>query len=344
MDKDISQFQLFTGYLSGVMNSIFYGLGSAASQALEGAVPDCQLSVARFVSQFLVYIIMAKLTGTSMYLSKQHIPYMLYSSILSLVYTIGFFGATGHIPLVEAVSFEIIFTIISAMVQAKLLFHRGITPLNIISFCICTIGLMLATQPSWLFKQDIQFATVTNSSFDASEASLSSTKNPQSSLKEDESSNMVIVYTLLILSGIADGMYFDVNAILLHEVPPIIKATYVSGFGLLTSIVLAFYLEDFVIELTVKQFLLVLGHSTASAVAFFTTMYACQIIGGIRASLVFSLQIVVMLVLQYSLMKSIMPGHQNWVEVLGAGIILFGVVLQPANDVIQNNHQANSLP
>ena len=344
MDKDTSRFNLFTGYFSGIVNCVSYGLGSASSQALEGAIPDCQLSIARYVTQFVVYPLVAKLTGASMYIPRQHVPNMVYSSVLALLYIIGFFGAVGHMPLIEAVSIEIIFSIISAIVQARLLFHKGITHLNIMSIVVCTAGLTLAVQPSWLFKQNIQVAIITNSSFEYSNMSATSAENSISLLKEDKSANMVFVYTLLILSGIADGMYLDVNAVLLREVPPIVKVTYLSGFGLITSIVLAFYLEDFVITLTVKQFLLVLGHSVASAETFFTTIYTCQMIGGIRASLVFSLQIVVMFILQYTLMSSIMPGHHNWIEILGVGIILFGAAIQPAYDVIQNNHQADSLP
>ena len=220
-----------------------------------------------------------------------------------------------------------------------MLFHKEIASLSILSFVVCTVGLMLAVHPSWIFVKDIQAAR--NSSFEYSEVSA---ENFISLLKDDKSANMVFVYTLLIPSGIADGMYLDVNAVLLHEVPPIIKVSYLSEFGLITSIVLAFYLEDFVITLMLKQLLLVLGHSVASVVSFFTTMYTCQMIGGIRASLVFSLQMVVMLILQYTLMSSIMPGHHNWIEVLGAFIILFGVALQPAHDIVQNYHQADSLP
>ena len=357
MDRDTSRFKLLTGYFSGMLNCIFYGLGSASSQALEGAIPDCQLSIARYIGQFLVYLLVAKLTATSMCIPKQHVPNMVYSSVLALLYTIGFFGAIGHMPLIEAISVEMILAIISAIVQARVLFHKKIASLNIISFVVCTIGLMMAVQPSWLFKQNIQapindtipryntFAAIMrNSSFEYSNMPALSVENSISLLKADKSVNMVFVYTLLILSGIADGMYYDVNAILLHEVPPIIKVIYLSGFGLLTSIVLAFYLEDFVITLTVKQLLLVLGHSVAAVVSFYTAVYTCQMIGGIRATLVFSLQTVVMLILQYTLMRSIMPGHHNWIEVLGAGFILFGAALQPVHDIVQNYHQADLLP
>ena len=51
-----------------------------------------------------------------------------------------------------------------------------------------------------------------------------------------------------------------------------------------------------------------------------------------------------MLILQYTLMSSIMPGHHNWLEIFGAIVLLFAITLQPTLDVVRSYFKADILP
>ena len=347
----ISKFKYVTGYLGGVVNSVFYGLGSASAQGLLGQVPDCQLSVYRYIGHLLVFLPLAKATGTSLVVERQNVPYVLYSAFLAMVFSIGLFGSTGHLPLIEAVSLTCVATIFATAIHRRITFKKDLTFLHLVSFLLCSVGIMLVSQPPWLFgnrknEGNISFSVshIGNITHNGYLQYPFKEHGDITMIKIPEHTNQLMVYVLLVLAGIGDGMNFNVNAEYLIDVPSIVTAVYGSVFGLICSLLLSLYLENIVVHLTMKQALLVLGHVACSSPVFFTTVYTSNAIGGMLASLVFSLQILVMLILQYTLMSSIMPGHHNWLETFGAIVLLFAITLQPTLDVVRSYFKADILP
>ena len=67
-------------------------------------------------------------------------------------------------------------------------------------------------------------------------------------------------------------------------------------------------------------------------------------IGGMRVSLIYSLQIIVNLMIQYTFLKSYLPGHENWIEVMGAVIVVLGVAISPILDIIRSVMGSDELP
>ena len=153
-----------------------------------------------------------------------------------------------------------------------------------------------------------------------------------------------IGYVMCISGGIALGLTFDVNAILLHNLRPVVKLTYFASLYFTVSLIMAFYVEPIVIVMSVDQFLLLLAHSIGAAVTAFFTIYAVHMIGGVRASLAFNFHILLNLFVQGTVMKSILPGNGNWMEIIGALILVLGVTISPAIDIIQTVKQSYILP
>ena len=63
-----------------------------------------------------------------------------------------------------------------------------------------------------------------------------------------------------------------------------------------------------------------------------------------RANLVGTVEPLILLIPQYTLMKHIMPGHMNWLEVVGI-ITVVGVALSPMVDIfLQYRNKGSSIP
>ena len=55
--------------------------------------------------------------------------------------------------------------------------------------------------------------------------------------------------------------------------------------------------------------------------------------------MVHSFQLVVLLILQYTVLKDIQPGHGNWLELLGAALVFAGVVGAPVWHLIRQRNE-----
>ena len=105
-----------------------------------------------------------------------------------------------------------------------------------------------------------------------------------------------------------------------------------------------FYLEDPVLMLTLTQWMFVLGHAVLSAACSFLTIQAGHYVPGPSISVVFSFEVMTMLVAQYTIMHSLMPGNYNWIEVAGCIIITLGASIPSIVDILVHRAKANELP
>ena len=342
-----SRFEILMGYAAAIASMASSVLSAAAVQTLQGAVHDFELSAARGLLQGPLYIVIGTLLGVDLRIKREHIPPLIYLSLLYVIYNVGYYGSTVYLPLAEAIGIVSIFSMIAAVFQSKVLFKKDVTVFHILSLIVCVIGILMVVQPCFLFHKDI---------------SLPETVSPSNQVWRDIDSNQslyvrlsskeqctvgvkhTIGYILCVTGGVVFGMTYDVNAILLHDLRPFVKITYFTTLYFIASIVIAFYVEPIVISLSLYQFLLVLAHSAGAAMACFFNIYSAHMIGGVRASLVFSSQILMNLFVQYTFMKSIMPGNGNWAEIVGAFVLVLGVGISPVYDILQSVNQANVLP
>ena len=65
-------------------------------------------------------------------------------------------------------------------------------------------------------------------------------------------------------------------------------------------------------------------HSATCAAIWPLSIYQTKTIAGNTATLILSTQVVFMLIAQYTVLSSILPGHRNWMEVVGVVLVLLG--------------------
>ncbi len=95
---------------------------------------------------------------------------------------------------------------------------------------------------------------------------------------------------------------------------------------LLCSLVLTFVLEDPVWPKTLFDTVAISVHCVASVTTWFFLVYAMEHTSGTVVNIIYSTSVVFFLVPQYTILASVLPGHRNWMEVVGAFMVLLGSV------------------
>ena len=294
-----SKFDIVSGYLATIGLLICCAMSSAAVQALQGVVHDFELSAFRGLLQGPIYIVVGTLVGVDLKIKREHVPLLIYLGFLYVFYNIGYYGSTVYLPLADCIGLVSICIMIAAMVQSKLLFKKDIHVLYIISLVVCAFGIILVIQPHYLFPGSIGLEKkgfVSNLTENLSlnvntKVNMSTQKLPNSGVQQ------IIGYTLCIVGGTTAGMAYDVNSILLQDLRPFVKTTYFTLVYFIASVLIAIYAEPIVLVMSLEQYLLVFAHAVLSALSTFCNIYSAHMIGGVRASLIFSLQIIVNLMI-----------------------------------------------
>ena len=343
--KKHSQFKILLAYASAIGCMLSGVVGSAAVQALGGAIHDFELSAARGLLQGPLYIVVGSLAGVDFTIQRKHIPTLVYLGLIYVLYNIGSYGSTVYLPLAEVMGMVSIFSMIAAMIQSKVLFKKDIHIFHILSSIVCVFGILMIVQPKFQYQNDIDMhLNLSQSQFDRNLSSNTSDSMHINTSRMVDMKGKIFGYLLCTIGGVTFGISFDVNAILLSDLRPFVKITYFTIIYFIASIVISFYAEPFVLFMTFHQFLLLMAHAIGAAMACFFNVYAAHIIGGVRVSLVLSLRILIHLLVQYTFMKSVLPGHRNWIEVVGALVLVLGAAISPLVYIVQERRQSHIPP
>ena len=346
------RFDLISGYLAAAGQVLTTCFSAASVQALQGAVPDFQLSAARGFMQGISYLLLAKITRVSTSVTKKQFSYLLVLSSLYMFYNIGEYGATGYIPLIETIGIATIAALFSAALQAQFLLKVELKKIYIIVFPVLIVGIVMVTQPfqssgdmCCLFQnQSLNGLHYKNASSMSGVLTSIACNNTNNEPLPGDTQKKVKGYILATVGGLAGGLVPDLYAVLISDLQPVITAMYSASLCFVASTLMSFYFEPPVVLGSMWQYFLVLVHCIASVLNTYSALYSSHKIGGVRFVLACTPQVILYLVVQYTLMKEIMPGHRNWMEVLGAIILVIGATIAPAFDMIQLKREINILP
>ena len=107
------------------------------------------------------------------------------------------------------------------------------------------------------------------------------------------------------------------------------------------STVIMFALETPVLPGNVFDAVMVTMHSLLCAGVWPLCIIAPKYISGNTFTLIISTDVVFMLISQYTVLSSILPGHRNWIEGIGVVLVLIGcsmsTILEMVKDSVWNN-------
>ena len=96
-------------------------------------------------------------------------------------------------------------------------------------------------------------------------------------------------------------------------------------------------LEDPVLPQNWQHVLLVAGHSITFVCHWPLYAYAAKYLSGNTVNLIQSTSVVFMLIAQYTILSSVLPGHRNWIELVGVLLVLTGSVAKSLLEFSKEN-------
>ena len=102
----------------------------------------------------------------------------------------------------------------------------------------------------------------------------------------------------------------------------------------LLSLLLMFTVESPIMPQSRDCWLFLIGHSVTNSLAACLFFVSLSLITPMISSLVLSLEVALLAVLQYTMLSSLQPGYRNWEEILGLALVVMGNILGPMLGIV----------
>ena len=100
-------------------------------------------------------------------------------------------------------------------------------------------------------------------------------------------------------------------------------------FGTVISVIIMSFTEKAVFPMSLLCVTMLLIHCIGATQINVIEPYCLKYVSPLVTSIIQTTHLVVLLVLQYTLLRDVLPGNQNWVEILGGVISFLTAVLGP---------------
>ena len=110
---------------------------------------------------------------------------------------------------------------------------------------------------------------------------------------------------------------------------------WASSTGAVLSTVVMFAMENPVLPENVQDYFLVIFHGITYIVCYPVYLYASCVLDGNTLNIFWTTSTVYMVIAQYTVLKDIHPGHRNWIEMVGAGLVILGCIISPLIQLIK---------
>ena len=311
---------------------LFAVTSTACVQLMRRNVPDFELNTLRIGVAFVAFSFALIVTRTIPVIPRKAIPSTIAFGTFMFLSSICYFVAVTFVPISTAQCLHITCAIISGMFLFTIFWEDKITVKGVLCAILCTTGVILVIQLNFIFKKTVPVA---DGDTGIHEANITKTMDTTTETSyRDKIHSFMFTALGYILSGTA-GLIISCNLLLLkrHQYVNENKLKVLFWSFLMGTILSAIAMVTFerpVLRSSMLEIVLIILHVTPNIVMWPTTMYATQYISGNTFNIVFSTSVVFMLVLQYTLLSSILPGNRKWIEVVGVVLVLLGSAMASA--------------
>ena len=109
--------------------------------------------------------------------------------------------------------------------------------------------------------------------------------------------------------------------------------------GSLLSAVAMVIFEHLVFPENWLQVFLIAVHSIVFSVAFPLHCFTVKYLSGTMVAILYSTTVAFMLIPQYTVLSSILPGHRNWIEVVGVVFVVLGSALKSVFELCSDRQE-----
>ena len=321
-----------SGYAAAILFVISESVSTTCVQALRHSIPDFQLNVCRYIIQLAISFAISQIRGTPLKVDRDMHGGLCLLVITNVIYNVGFFGGTAMIPLSAANATFNVTIMIGVTLGSKLFLRIRVGVVQWISMCFCICGVCCISQPGPIFKRNMASLDA-EGPWNKSWNMESDSPLPSFDNHELHTFTSLLGYSLVVMAGFADALFSMTIGISLAHFDPVALTMWVSIFGIPVSLIVSFYFEQPVLSTEPIEHALLWIHCVFATVTIIASSYASQALGPLGSNLVGTIAPLILLIPQYTLMKHIMPGHMNWLEVAGVIITVVGVALSPMVDI-----------
>ena len=335
----VARRRVYLGYITACLALVGYCTSTVTAQALQWNVPDFQLSFIRYTVQMFLSIVALRLTKSKVDLSYDSVDKVIGVAVSSLLFNILFYHASAILPLVDSYASLMLLVILMLALLTKFYQQIDLGLFHHIAILSTAFGCFLIFQP-WKDFQDGFIPPFMNKAFNISE--LIESENATISL-EDHLFRGINIWEIFIQGYILVALAAASEAIFMMivgqaAIDPFVLTAAVSPVCVLSSLLMIFYFETPVLITDPKILALVLTHGAGVGMGTIFANYACTCIAPSRVSVVISFNIIILLVVQYTVMRNGLFGRMNILEAIGCVVITLSIILSSVPTLFQKQH------
>ena len=203
---------------------------------------------------------------------------------------------------------------------------------------MCLLGIILLVQPTFLMFPAVE---VRNTSWKSPCLPLSNATSMHQNQTEETVtalSDSMLGYTFAAASGVVMAIHFVLQKYYVADANPFAMTMWRSVAVTAISLILILIVEEPVLPSDLLCILSLLGHCIAIAIGFIIVPFVLETLSAALTNLLQTVILVTLVVMQYTLMRNILPAKENWLEVLGAVLCFFGSICGTTYELIKQTY------
>ena len=329
--------QLLYGYGLGFLGVAFITTGLACAQALEQSIPHSELNGFRFSFQLAITCpFLIGYNRCDVRVDKKLIGWVAVCAVLLTLASYGTYGTVYYLPLGVSIGMKCTVTLITNFIISGIR-SKLVTWYDLVSVIGCLSGILMITQPTFLFHDNnisknssysschVSGSLALPDNFTDKWTSYPGETDPTSDRHKEE----IIGYILCVTAGVVIATYQQVVNRKLSDVNSFIYTFWASLFGIASSFCIMAATETPYIPSLPLCITLFLLHSIMSGSLTIVTYTFYQLVGPVPASLIQTLQIPASFILQFTLFSDLFPGHADAVGISGSVLVVLGNAFVP---------------
>ena len=331
------------------MATITFANSTISVQLLGGFIPAFELNYWRFLALFLFgFPILIYQKCRIDIKTKYEFVGLVVVGIMLTVSNYAFYEAAVHLPVGTLQGVGAGGTLIVFAIWA-IVYTRTYDTTDIIATIICVIGITTVTQPDFIFEQHqknstshefepkctLEYTNNTSVYTDAGEViSLTDGVRYQELSDYSPDINAAKGYILLSIYIVSFCSAMILINTVLKEMNPIAVSVWNGILGALINGILMMFVENPVIPTTSQCICYFLLHILGLALGGTLLVVGYQVVAPFVGTLILSLEVVLLVVAQYTILSHVNPGHRNVWEIFGVLVILLANIMRPIKSLV----------
>ena len=312
--------------------------GAAASQILAGSVSEFELNAWRFGLQIIILTPVNAARKCDIKVPWRKVPLLIINIILMNAVNILLYTTYIYLPvgLADGLINSIVIVgnaLLSICIKSdrKLVLY--------IAAVICIVGIVLMIQPPVIFSGATlpPPPTVNWTSPCLSQIHGSTFSNITNEIQEPVIQNTTLGYVYAISCAIVVFIRYHTLSQMVASISPFNFALWNVLIGTSVSLILMGIFEIPTLPISGFCSVMLLVHCVGNAMITVTNPWSLQYISPTLCAMINACKMAVMVIFQYTFLRDIKPGLQNWLEILGAVLCFIGMIGGPLLQIVSSS-------